>query len=541
MANVDEKMDIKQEHDEHASEMGVPGLKDTGMAQAAAEDEHAQTFLQAIKRHPKAVMWSILLSTSIIMEGYDVVLVSSFFAQPSFSRRYGTYIASSDSYQVSASWQNGLSNAISVGAIIGAFCNGYFTHKFGYRSVLLASLVAICAFIFLTFFAPNLPVLLVGEFLCGIPWGVFATMAPAYASEVCPLALRGYLAVYVNLCWGFGQLISAGVQSGFSDNDTQWSYRIPFAIQWAWPIPLFAVLWFAPESPWHYVRVGRYKDAERSVMRLGSAANAQHAQQTVAMMIHTNDLEQQLDAGTSYRDCFRGVDLRRTEIACFAFMAQPFCGSSMGGTPTYFFVQAGLPTTISFQMSVGGLGLACVGTICSWLLMGATGRRTIYLWGLGLLSAILLTVGFISVGVAADSRSGNYGQAALMLLWLFVYYTTVGPICYAIVSETSSTRLRNKSVCLSRIAYYVAQIVCQVINPYMLNPTAGNWRGKTGFVWGGCAAALWAWTWFRLPETKGKTFEELDILFARRVKARDFAKYKVDAYAEGDDALVKQE
>lgn len=77
--------------------------------------------------------------------------------------------------------------------------------------MLLASLAAITAFIFIPFFALNLPVLLVGEFFCGIPWGVFATMAPAYASEICPMALRGYLTVYVNLCWAFGQLISAGV------------------------------------------------------------------------------------------------------------------------------------------------------------------------------------------------------------------------------------------------------------------------------------------------------------------------------------------
>jgi SP family general alpha glucoside:H+ symporter-like MFS transporter len=127
--------------------------------------------------------------------------------------------------------------------------NGYFCHKFGYRPVLLGSLGIICALIFISFFASNAPVLLVGQFLCGIPRRVFATMAPAYASEICPMALRGYLSVYVNLCWAFGQLISAGVQSAFSDGSSQWSYRIPFAIQWAWPIPLAAILYLAPESP----------------------------------------------------------------------------------------------------------------------------------------------------------------------------------------------------------------------------------------------------------------------------------------------------
>jgi SP family general alpha glucoside:H+ symporter-like MFS transporter len=344
------------------------------------------------------------------------------------------------------------------------------------------------------------------------------------------MALRGYLAVYVNLCWAFGQLISAGVQSAFSDGTTQWSYRIPFAIQWAWPIPLFLILFFAPESPWHYVRSGNLNMAEKMIKRLSSPSQQHLAKQKVAMMVHTNELEISLSEDTSYLQCFKGIDLRRTEIACMTFAAQPFCGSAMGGTPTYFFIQAGLPNSVSFKMSIGGLGLASVGTIASWFLMFYCGRRTIYLWGLGGLTAILMTVGAISAGDGNTSQ-GNYAQAGMMVAWLAVYYLTVGPICYAIITEVSSTRLRSKSVCLSRIAYYIAQIISNVVNPYMLNPTAGNWKGKTGFFWGGCAFLFFIWTFFRLPETKGRSFEELDILFAKGVRARDFKKHKVNAYA----------
>ena len=507
-------------------------------AKQASTDEHELSLRQAIRLYPKAVVWSVLLSTSIVMEGYDIVLISSFFAQPAFSRKYGHCDATGEC-QVTASWQNGLGNAVSVGTIIGAFANGYFCQRFGYRPVLLTSLVFICAFIFISFFAPSLPVLLVGQFLCGIPWGVFATMAPAYASEICPLALRGYLAVYVNLCWAFGQLISAGVQSGFSGGSSEWAYRIPFAIQWAWPIPLSAVLYFAPESPWHHVRAGNIEMAEKTVARLASPSEKNFAKKKVAMMVHTNELEKTLSESTSYLQCFKGVDLRRTEIACMAFAVQPFCGSAMGGTPTYFFVQAGLSTNISFRMSIGGLGIASVSTIISWFLMSHIGRRTLYLWGLGGLTTILFVVGIISSS-DGSSVAGNYGQASMMIMWLFVYYLTVGPICYAIITEVSSTRLRSKSVCLSRIAYYIAQIICNVLNPYMLNPTAGDWKGKTGFFWGGCSLAFFVWTFFRLPETKDRTFEETDLLFASGIPARKFKGYHIDPYAEGHGNLEKR-
>jgi SP family general alpha glucoside:H+ symporter-like MFS transporter len=150
-----------------------------------------------------------------------------------------------------------------------------------------------------------------------------------------------------------------------------------------------------------------------------------------------------------------------------------------------------------------------------------------------------LTVGFISVA-ASHSSAGNYAQASCMLLWLFVYYLTVGPICYAIIGETSATRLRNKSVCLARISYYVANIIVNVVNPYMLNPTAENWKGKTGFFWGAWSIAFFVWTYFRLPEMKGRTYEELDLLFAHKVKTRDFKTTRIDTFnSEGNVVMEK--
>lgn len=233
--------------------------------------EHDLTFRQAVKAYPRAIFWSVLVSTCIIMEGYDVVLVGSMFGQPAFQKKYGNYYPGLNEYQLSGPWQVALGNSGNIGAILGCLANGYFVHIFGYRRVLLVSLFLVAAFVFIVFFAQNLPTLLAGEIHLGLPWGVFATMAPAYASEVCPVALRGYLTVYVNICWAFGQLIGAGVNEGFQPLTTQWAYRIPFAIQWVWPIPLAAILFFAPESPWWLVHKSVSKRQNRRSR--GSAQN----------------------------------------------------------------------------------------------------------------------------------------------------------------------------------------------------------------------------------------------------------------------------
>lgn len=139
---------------------------------------------------------------------------------------------------------------------------------------------------------------------------------------------------------------------------TQWAYRLPFALQCASlysslslssgftdsrctarrdlasPHPHRSELFpspqgslpaltsrlsqtiFAPESPWWLVRQGRKEDARRQIERLYTNPTEQEVENQLSLMVHTNALEKSIAAGTSYWDCFKGVDLRRTEIAC---------------------------------------------------------------------------------------------------------------------------------------------------------------------------------------------------------------------------------
>jgi SP family general alpha glucoside:H+ symporter-like MFS transporter len=471
------------------------------------------------------------------MEGYDIVLIGSLFGQPAFQQKYGQPTsASSTGYQVRTPWQVGLGNATNVGAFIGAMFNGWLTDRFGYRRVLMGSLLLVCCFIFITFFAPSVQVLLVGELLTSLPWGVFATSAPAYAAEVCPLALRGHLTIYVDLCWALGQLVAAGVLDGVANMSSQWAYRIPFGVQWAWPLPICICVLFAPETPWWLVRRDRLDQARRSVERL-STKDPQHVTEQMAMIAHTVSLEMEISRGSSYLDCFRGTDLRRTEIACLTFAAQCMCGLMLGGNPTYFFEQAGVPSSNAFKLTVGTLGLSCIGVFIALYLITYYGRRTLYIGGLALLSGLQFIVGIVSA--ASHGTGSNYTQAGLIMLWLFLFYITIGPVCFPIISEISSSRLRVQTVCLARNSYYIASIVAGIINPYMLNPTAGDWKGKTAFFWGGSCAVCCLWAYFRLPETKDRTYEELDLLFAAKIPARDFSKYHVDAYNQ-DRQLIRK-
>lgn len=129
---------------------------------------------------------------------------------------------------------------------------------------------------------------------------------------------------------------------------------VPFAIQWIWPVPIMIGIFFAPESPWFLVRKGKLEDAERCMLKITSRAHysVEDARKAVAMMVHTNEIEKEVMTGTSYRDCFRGINFRRTEIACIVWLIQTTCGSPLMGQGTYFLVQAGLSAkTVSTWLS----------------------------------------------------------------------------------------------------------------------------------------------------------------------------------------------
>lgn len=494
-------------------------------------EEHELTVFQAISRYRKAVAWSVIVSMSLVMEGYDTALVGNFYGLPAFQRKYGQFYPGIG-YQVPAKWQVAMGLSGTIGEIFGLLINGYLSEFFGYKKALLGSYVVLSCFIFITFFAPTISVLFVGEILCGFPWGVIGGTATAYASDVCPVALRGQFLMYVNLTWVIGQLIAIGILQGLVGNTTQWAYRIPFAVQWVWPLPLFILVCFAPESPWWFVRKGRLREAEISVKRLSSRSTESHAKQKVAMMVHTNQLERELQADSSYMHCFKGTNLRRTEIACGAFIAVGFTPYFIGGQTTYFLEQAGLRASNSFKLSVGSSALGIVGTVLSWVAIVFVGRRKLFLAGFFLLGTCMFLIGFVSL--AKSPTGAAWASGVIMLFWTFFNDLTCYPLIYLIASEVSATRLRARTWALSRGIYYVVLIINTVVSPYMINPTQANVKGKAGFITGGFMLACFTWTYFRLPECKGRTYEELDILFKNKVPARKFAKQNVDAYENVD-------
>jgi MFS transporter, SP family, general alpha glucoside:H+ symporter len=93
--------------------------------------------------------------------------LGNLYASQAFNKKYGSYNAEADKYQISAAWQSGLSNGARAGEVIGLIIAGWITDRYGYKRTTIIFLVLMIAFTFVLFFAPNVKVLVVGEVLCG--------------------------------------------------------------------------------------------------------------------------------------------------------------------------------------------------------------------------------------------------------------------------------------------------------------------------------------------------------------------------------------
>lgn len=275
--------------------------------------------------------------------------------------------------------------------------------------------------------------------------------------------------------------------------------------------------YFAPESPWYLVRTGQLEKAKKSLVRLSEPSHNVDLDATLAMMVHTDKVEKEEQEGVQLWDCFKGTNLRRTEIACMSFLSQITNGGALCYGATFFYTNLGLEPDVAYNIGVGGQAVALVGTMISWLYIHRFGRRIIWLVGFGSLVLILWTIGFLAI-VPGQARPLQWAQAMLCVVWLGSYSMSVGPIVYTIVAEIGSTRLRTQTVVLGRSVYYLGNIVGNgSLQPAMMSPTDWDLKGKTAFFWAGTATLTFIWGFFRLFETKGRTFGEMDYMVSTTI------------------------
>ncbi|KAK7182677.1 putative sugar transporter [Paraphaeosphaeria sporulosa] len=486
--------------------------------------------LESISRFPKAIACCCYMLFICIMWGYDGMAGSIVLSIPRFRQDYG-YIYAGD-YVVSAEWQMGFTSASLFGIIFGGFVTGLAAPRIGQRACILGAYVLTIAGVFAQWFSPgDLPLFFAGKLLTGLPLGVFLTVAPIYCSEVAPPALRGAMISAVNFAIVIGQLLGYGVMRETQAIDSPMSYRIMYAVQWGFAGVGILLLPLVSESPMRLIMRGKEDEARSAIRRLEPVDTdvEEKMEEIRNVLAHNTAAAPSETSGlATVKECFNTKNRLRTTISLSVFFLQASSGVSWVVAYMGYFLQlSGMEGTSVFDATVGIAGAMAFGTMASWWAVERIGRRWTILGGLAFCTISLLIIAILALFVNSG-RQVVLTQVGFMALWAFMYQASIGSAGYSLVSEVPTSHLRGAVQSMATMVNGASNAVWSLSLPYMINPDRANMGGKVAFIFFTILLCGDVFAFFNYPETKGRSFEEIDALFDRGVSPRHFASTRLD-------------
>ncbi|KAF7553423.1 hypothetical protein G7Z17_g3666 [Cylindrodendrum hubeiense] len=463
-----------------------------------------------------------------LMFGYDMVIVGAISALLRFRMDFGDNIAGS--YVLPALWLGLWNGLVQAGAAGGSIFAGWFQDRFGRRAnFLLGGILGLIGTA--ASYTSGMPIdqdhrrglFLFAKIVVGMGCGVLMSTCQTYISEIAPRNLRGVILGFYAFNVSLGHLLAMAVVFGQISNMNTSAYQIPFATQWAFGGVSILAFICLPESPVWLVSQDRFEDAQKSLQRLGTSGEnmLQKIQATVA---HEDEGLLETQGPPTYWECFQGVNFRRTYIIVILNILQQFVGIALVSNGAYFLLMAGMSAKYSLMVNLVGIASNMVVNMASWYTIPRFGRRTMILF-----SIALDCCAWVGMGVAGcfKTSAANWFVGVALLLFGFFNSFGVASAVPVISSEISCVRLRSKSAGIGLAAQCIAFWAFGFFTPYMYNTDEANWGGKIGFFFAGTSALSYFVIWLLVPETKGRTYAELDLLFEAKTKTRKFSKAPV--------------
>ena len=429
-----------------------------------------------------------------------------------------------------------IQSLISVGSFVSCLVIFKFGGKISPRAGLGAASLLGAVSVAVQIGSEHIAALYVGRVLLGLSNGFYSTYSVIYIGESAPAYLRGPMIGMVAFQIYFGALIGILVDNFTAVHTGRKSYQIPLGVMFVVPVLLSAALFFLPETPRYYVATGQEEKAAAAIQKLRGVKDGDQLHEDVAIMKKAWLEERETGSSVHFMDAFRGTDLRRTLLTIAVALGQAASGMFfMSAFSVYFFAQAGVGKP--FTWVTVSLGIALSGAILSFPAVRFLDRRHLLIGSSLVNFAVLLAIAIVYT-VAPESGASGKVLIGLCCVFVWVYGFAQGPVLWALHTEIPSQRLRSQTVGLSQGVTFVASWVSSYCSPYFINPLALNWGPKYLYIWGCSNFILAVFVFFFIPETRGRSLEQLDELFSKEVPARKFKGYVTDLQqVDADDYI----
>ncbi|KAL7316961.1 hypothetical protein PS15m_003377 [Mucor circinelloides] len=454
--------------------------------------------------------------------GYDIGVVSGVLAMPTFSTFFGIQ---GDAGTI-AHMKGDIVSVLQAGCCAGALLINFMADPFGRKwSIVLSTLVFLAGSV-MQVAAQNLPTMMAGRFFGGFGIGACSMLVPMYIAEIAPRKLRGRLGTLWQFLIVLGIMVSYWIDYGCLRNiptgHAQW--RVPLGIQLVPGAILLVGMAICPESLRWLALKGRDEDVKKNLIRLRDLPE-DHPEiiEELEEISAAAAFERESKSG-KWTELFQRSNLHRLFIGIMLQIFQQWTGTNaINYYAPEIFKSTGLDSNETEILATGVYGIVKVAFVFISFFMIDTKlgrRRTLMIGSVIMMAAFYICGGMIlgierdndgKISAAAGTQVGAKGIVAMVCIYIFAvgYEFSYGPIVWVVCSEIYPTRIRAMALSITTAFNWAMNATIAKVTPIMItNITYGTY-----FFFGSMAVIMGVFVYVFLPETRGRSLEEMDELF----------------------------
>ncbi|KAJ1022018.1 hypothetical protein NDA18_005253 [Ustilago nuda] len=527
------------------SELKVVHARDVDMTQVPGYDATAPS-----KMTRRAQMLALTICIGGFLFGYDIGVISGCFIMKPFVLAFGS---AEDCGPNGCALPDGrtslINSSLSIGTFVGALLQAPVSDFFGRKPSMItwATMFTVGAII-QTATINSWHQFCVGRAFAGLGVGALSGLCPLYLGETAPKHIRGAMVTGYQLLIIFGIFISYGISwatQNFNESDASW--KIPVGLQLLWGVVMLALMFTLPESPRWLLKnneVGRARAIMADMRDItlqdlnGEARGDKWMEAELLEMKQGIDEENRLFAGRSYMGSY---------LVCFSSKNQmwkrTFNGmmlqtlQQLNGQNFYYYYLPLLSSTLALplnpfqiQFILGSASL--IATVPALISIEKLGRRPLLLIGAAAEAACAFIVAFVGhyktapKGTPADQITDSQSQAGAVfitfaIIHLLFYSCCWGPGPWLYLSESFNSPTRAKAISLGSASNWIWNFLLS----YFSNQIASQLGPFIMLIFGGVLCFAFVYVYLMIPETKGLSLEDVELLYSKHIAPWNSAKW----------------
>ncbi|KAL5001415.1 general substrate transporter [Aspergillus recurvatus] len=473
----------------------------------------------------RSIALGAFVSIGGIIFGYDTGQISGFLEMENFKRQFGQ-LQSDGTYAFNNVRSGLIVSMLSIGTLLGALMAGPLADRIGRKWSIAFWCIILHVGLIIQISSPHPKwyQFMMGRFVTGFGVGACSLLVPLYQGETSPKQIRGAMVCSYQLFVTLGIFIAYCINYGTESMGNSASWRIPLGITFLWALLLGVGIIFFPESPRYDFRHGRAEKARQTMSKLYGVPRNHRT-----IIEELTEIREQLEAESASKGGFLGwIEmfqgprmLYRITLGIVLQALQQLTGAN------YFFYYgttvfngAGISNVFVTQMILGGVNFGT--TFFGLYVVEHFGRRKSLVTGgiwMFVNFMVFASVGHFSLNVDNPPATPGAGKAMVVFACLFItgFATTWGPMIWAIVAELYPSRYRAKAMAMATASNWLWNFLIGHKKRFFTPFITGDIDFAYGYVFAGCLFAAVLIVYFFVLEGKGKTLEEMDMMYVMRV------------------------